>query len=144
MLKLSYKLTSLVLVCVALSGCVSTQVMPLAPNMVRIDTRARGNLGVNQTVPATMKAAATATINAGYSHFKIQDPNLKQGDQYAGSSDFVSLSGSGYNASGWGSSSAEYRPIAAAAITVVMFNARDPQARNAFNAEQVLKQYSQK
>ena len=47
---------------IVIGGCVSTQELPLAPNMVRIDTQARGLLFTGQAVPATMRAAAKATL----------------------------------------------------------------------------------
>jgi hypothetical protein len=47
-----------------LAGCITTQEMPLAPNVVRIDTQAGGLLFIGQTVPQTMRAAARATLAA--------------------------------------------------------------------------------
>src|SRR5215470_10921397 len=55
----------------AAGGCITSQAMPLSPNQVRIDTRAGGLLFVNQTVPTTMREAATQTLRAGYTHFKL-------------------------------------------------------------------------
>jgi hypothetical protein len=48
----------------ALAGCLTTQEMPLAPNVVRIDTQAGGWLFTGQTVPATMRAAAKAVFDS--------------------------------------------------------------------------------
>ena len=56
-----------------LAGCIATQEMPLAPNVVRIDTQAGGLLFTGQTVPQTMRAAANATLQRGYTHFKFAD-----------------------------------------------------------------------
>ena len=67
------------LVAFALAGCLTTQEMPLAPNVVRIDTQAGGWLFTGQTVPATMRAAAKATLDRGYSHFKFTDASMGQG-----------------------------------------------------------------
>src|SRR5258708_31956115 len=67
-----------------LSGCISTQEMPLAPNVVRIDTQSRGLLFTGQTVPTTMRAAAKATLDRGYTHFKFADASLQQGSVVAG------------------------------------------------------------
>jgi len=36
-----------------------------------------------------------------------------------------------------------FRPTSGASVTVTMFKANDPQAKDAFEAEQVLAQYSQ-
>src|SRR4051795_9105164 len=68
----------------ALGGCISTQEMPLAPNMVRIDTQSKGLLFTGQTVPQTMRTAALATINRGYTHFRFADAGLQQGSVVTG------------------------------------------------------------
>ena len=71
----------IVTTCAALSltGCISTQEMPLSPNVVRIDTQSRGLLFTGQTVPQTMRAAAKATLDRGYSHFKFGDARFSRG-----------------------------------------------------------------
>ena len=56
--------------CLVLAGCISTQEMPLAPNMVRLDTQSRGLLFTGQTVPQTMRTAALATVNRGYTRYR--------------------------------------------------------------------------
>lgn len=40
-----------------LGACVSTQVMPVAPNVVQINTQAKGLLYAGKAVPETMTAA---------------------------------------------------------------------------------------
>ena len=136
-------IASVILASAFLGGCVSTQEMPLAPNMVRIDTQAGGLLFVDRAVPETMRAAAKATIDRGYTHFRLVDANLAQGSTYVGSIGNVSgtYGGGGYSA--WGSSTALRRPEARSAATVIMFRANESQARGAFRAEDVLKQYRQ-
>lgn len=42
----------------ATAGCVSTQELPLAPNMVRLDTHASGGLFIGQATGQTMRRAA--------------------------------------------------------------------------------------
>ena len=134
-----------------LAGCISTQEMPLAPNVVRIDTQARGLLFTGQTVPQTMRAAAKATLDRGYSHFKFAEAGLSQGSQVAGvvgnsSSNFNGSYGYGNlsgNSNTFGSATVVRAPTANAAATVIMFHANEPGARGAFDAQQVLKQYSQ-
>ena len=150
----------------ALTGCISTQEMPLAPNVVRLDTQSKGLLFTGQTVPQTMRAAAKATLDRGYSHFKFTDASLQQGSVVAGtigssSTNVVGNStttvngnyGGGFmnanaatagsaTATTFGSSSVIHAPTAGAAATVVMFHANEPGAQGAFDAEQVLKQYS--
>jgi len=132
-----------------LGACISTQEMPLAPNVVRIDTQARGLLFTGQTVPQTMSAAANATLARGYTHFKFADASLGQGSEVAG---VVGSSTTRANATyGYGSASGTATtsgvgtivraPTASAAATVIMFNENDPRAADAFDAQQILKQY---
>ena len=47
---------------VLIGGCVNTQEMPLAPNIVRLDTHASGALFVGHATDVTMQKAAEATI----------------------------------------------------------------------------------
>ena len=134
----------------AVTGCISTQEMPLAPNMVRIDTQAQGLLFTGQTVPQTMRAAATATLNRGFTHFKFADASMNQGSQAVGivSSGNGNFSGSCFGAycsgssNGFSSASVVHAPTSSAAATVIMFKASDPEAKNAFDAEAILKQYA--
>lgn len=159
---LTAAVTSLVL-----SGCISTQELPLAPNVVRIDTKAGGLLFTGQTVPTTMRAAAKATLDRGYTHFKFADASLQQGSVVTGTIGSSSTTGSGSsyttvngnygrgfmnanansvataNANTFGSTAVVRAPTAAAAVTVIMFKATDPAASDAFEAAQVLAQYSQ-
>src|ERR1044072_5065802 len=67
-----------------LAGCITTQEMPLAPNVVRIDTQSRGLLFTGQTVPTTMRASAQATLDRGYTPFKFADASLQQGSLVTG------------------------------------------------------------
>ncbi|HEY4232210.1 MAG TPA: hypothetical protein VGM76_02180 [Lacipirellulaceae bacterium] len=150
-----------------LAGCISTQEMPLAPNVVRIDTQSRGLLFTGQTVPQTMRTAAKATLDRGYSHFRFQDASMNQGSVVAGvvgssqtnfngnattnyngtyGSSFTSGTANTYasgTANTFGSSTVVRAPTASAAATVVMFHANEPGAQGAFDASQVLQQYSQ-
>ncbi|HVI11581.1 MAG TPA: hypothetical protein VM822_01795 [Pseudolabrys sp.] len=139
-----------VLAGLALAGCITTQELPLAPNVVRLDTQSKGLLFTGQTVPQTMRAAAQATLNRGYTHFKFEDASLQQGSVVAGTigSSNTNMSGSyghGFmnaNANTFGSTAVMHAPTAGAAVTVIMFHANEPGAQGAFDAEQVLKQYS--
>jgi hypothetical protein len=155
---------SLALAC---AGCISTQEMPLAPNVMRIDTKSSGLLFTGQTVPVTMRAAAKATLDRGYSHFRFADASVQQGTVIAGTisnsnTNVVGTSatsvngtyGSGYlnasatsfgnaSASTFGSTSVVHAPTAGAGVTVVMFHANEPGAKGAFDAAQVLQRYSQ-
>jgi len=139
------------LLALATVGCISTQEMPLAPNVVRIDTQAGGALFTGQTVPATMRAAAKATLDRGYTHFRFQDASIRQGSVVAGTvgSGNAQVSGTatgGFvnaNASSFDTTTVVRRPTAAAAATVIMFHANEPGARGAFDAREVVAQYSQ-
>src|SRR5271165_2459145 len=73
-----------VLLGVCLSGCVSTQELPLAPNVVRLDTHASGRLFVGQATSQTMRRAAELTLQNGYSHFRLEDAQMSRGSQFAG------------------------------------------------------------
>jgi hypothetical protein len=84
------------LILISMSGCLSTQEMPLAPNVVRIDTQAGGLLFTGQAVPATMRAAANATLTRGYSHFSFAEAGVQQGSVVTGA---VATSNSNYNGS---------------------------------------------
>ena len=143
--------TCTVFLLLALSGCISTQEMPLAPNVVRIDTQSRGLLFTGQTVPQTMRAAAKATIDRRYSHFKLSDASINQGSVVAGvvgnsNSNFSGSYGNGYmsgNSNTFGTANVVRAPTVSAAATVIMFHANEAGAQGAFDAEQVLQQYSQ-
>lgn len=124
-----------------LSACASVQTMPLAPNMVRIDTRARGLIAQSQAVPQTMRTAAKETIDRGYTHFRFADANLGQGEVYAGSIGNVSGSYGQGNYNAWGSSTAINAPVTNAAVTVIMFKANEPGAKGAFNAQEIYLKY---
>ena len=136
---------------IAIGGCVSTQELPLAPNMVRIDTQARGLLFTGQAVPATMRAAAKATLDRGFSHFSFAEAGLQQGSVVTGviGNGTTNMNGSygggviNASSSSFSNSTVMHAPTAGAAVTVIMHHAKDAAAKNAFNAEDILKQYSQ-
>lgn len=144
-------LTGGVLSALMLAGCISTQEMPLAPNVVRLDTQSAGLLFTGQTVPQTMRRAAKATLDRGYTHFKIAEAQMGQGSQVAGvvGSNNTNFSGNyGYGSmsgtsNSFGTASVVRAPTANAAATIIMFRANEPGAQGAFEAEEVLKQYSQ-
>jgi hypothetical protein len=138
-----------ILIAITLAGCISTQEMPLAPNIVRIDTQAGGILFTGQAVPTTMRAAARATLERGYTHFKFAEAGVAQGSVVAGTvsssqGNFNGSYGQGYmsgNASGFGTTNVIRAPTASAVATVIMFHANERGAQGAFEAQQVLKQY---
>jgi hypothetical protein len=136
--------------CLVLAGCISTQEMPLAPNMVRLDTQSRGLLFTGQTVPQTMRTAALATVNRGYTHFRFADAALQQGSVVTGvvgssNGSFGGTCAGGFcsgNSNGFATGSVLRAPTASAAATVIMFHADEAGAKDAFVAEDVLRQYS--
>jgi|SRR5271165_572641 len=140
-----------VLLGVCLSGCVSTQELPLAPNVVRLDTHASGALFAGQATGQTMRRAAELTLQNGYTHFRLEDAQLSHGSQFAGvySSGTGSAFATGYGNAAYvtgyssGFSTPIYRPTIDVGVTVVMFHAGDPGAKNAFDAAEVLRKYSQ-
>lgn len=133
------------------SGCVSTQEMPLAPNVVRLDTHASGLLFAGQASSQTMRRAAELTIQNGYSHFRFDQAQVSQGAQFVGV--YSAASGSAYgntfgnstivNSNATGFSTPIYRPTADVGVTVYMFHADEPGAKGAFDAAEVLRKYSQ-
>lgn len=136
-----------VVVVMSTSGCVSTQEMPLAPNVVRLDTHAAGLLFTGQARSQTMRRAAEVTLQNGYSHFRLEQAEMSHGSQLAGvystSSGFAYGNGDFMTGSATGFATPEYRPTADVGVTVVMFHANEPGAVGAFNAAGVLKKYSQ-
>ena len=90
------------------SACASTQELPLAPNMVRLDISAPTAPLVGEV---TLRRAAELTLQNGYSAFRLTPIYALAFDDFG--------------------------------VTVVMFHASDPGARAAFDAAEVLKEYSQ-
>ena len=68
----------------SIAGCVTTQEMPLAPNVVRLDTQASGLLFAGQATGQTMRRAAELTLQNGYSHFRLEQAQVAQGSELAG------------------------------------------------------------
>jgi hypothetical protein len=131
--------------CAAFAGCVTTQEMPLAPNVVRLDTRAKGALFVGKAGDVTLQRAAQVTIKNGYEFFRLEQPQIGQGSQLAGVSTFGSASiyGSPYGATAFGSgfSTPIYAPTSEIGVTVLMFHPNEAGAKGAFNAAELLKKY---
>lgn len=133
---------------ISLASCVSTQVMPLAPNVVRIDTKASGILFQGRAVPETMTAAAKETLSRGYTHFRFSDAGAGQGSEIIGTSGWgsgsVNAYGNGASFNAFGGTAVNRRPTEGAAATVTMFHADEPGAKGAFDAQQILAQYQPK
>lgn len=130
-----------------ISGCATTNEMPLAPNVVRLDTQASGTMFAGSAGRITLLRAAEATAKRGYTHFRLEQAATSQGQQLAG----VSTSGNGsysgtaygnnvygsYNSSGF--ATPIYAPTANVGVTVVMFKNGEDGAKGAWNAAEVIK-----
>jgi hypothetical protein len=145
------KILSALALGLSIAGCVSTQEMPLAPNIVRLDTHASGVLFAGQATGQTMRRAAELTLQNGYTHFRLEQAQMSQGSQVGGvySSGTSSALATGYgnaifaSGSSSGFSTPIYRPTADVGVTVVMFHAGEAGAKGAFDAKAVLVKYSQ-
>jgi hypothetical protein len=132
------------------SGCIRTQELPLAPNAVRLDTHASGVLFAGQAAQQTLHRAAELTLQNGYTHFRLEQANVAQGSELSGV--YLTDTGSTYgnsastygnsayvNANASGFSTPIYRPKSDIGVTVVMFHAGEPGAKNAFDAAEMLR-----
>ncbi len=144
--------------CLFAAGCIHTEEMPLAPNVVRLDTQASGLLFAGQATSQTMRRAAELTLQNGYSHFRLDQAGLSQGSQLAGvygqSQGVASGQASGmatgslYTGTASGSYSGNslatpiYRRTTSVGATVIMFHEHEPGAKGAFDAAEVLKRNS--
>jgi hypothetical protein len=122
------------------AACVHTNEMPLAPNVVRLDTRASGLLFQGQAAPQTMRRAAELTLKGGFSHFRLSDASTGQGTVSTGG--MINVVPTGYGG-GFATYTPTYAPIEGVGVTVTMYHANEPGAQGAFDAEAVLKQYQQ-
>lgn len=135
-------------------ACVTTQEMPLAPNVVRLDTEARGALFVGQAPKATMKRAAELTLAKGFTHFRFDQAQMGQGSELAGvvmnTTGNASYTPGAYGGTGYGSYSGfstatpVMAPTSHVGVTVIMFHAGEPGATGAFDATAVLKELEAK
>jgi hypothetical protein len=135
------KFLPLLLACLA--GCATTSEMPLAPNAVRLDTRASGLLFVDSAPAITMKKAAEATLSRGYTHFRLEQATTGSGSRLVGIQSSTTGTANVYGNYGTYSGSTFSTPMytrtANVGVTVVMFHANEPGAKNAFNAADVMK-----
>ncbi|WP_353644244.1 hypothetical protein [Mesorhizobium sp. WSM2239] len=141
------KIATSCLMALALAACATTSEMPLAPNIVRLDTQASGLLFVGSAPAITMKRAAETTLARGYTHFRLEQASMAQGRRLAG----MQTHGSGFGTantfggtttgtfSGSSFSTPVYAPTASVGVTVVMFRAGEAGAKGAWDAADVLK-----
>jgi hypothetical protein len=144
--------------CFLTAGCVHTEEMQLAPNVVRLDTKASGLLFTGQAPRQTMRRAAELTLQNGYSHFRFEQAGLSQGSELAGVYSQAQGAGSGQYSgmatgnlyagntsasySGQGSATPIYRRTTSIGVTVIMFHENEPGAKGAFDATEVLQRNS--
>lgn len=130
-----------------LQACATTSEMPLAPNMVRIDTQASGLAFTGSAPSMTMKKAAETTLARGYTHFRLDQVQTSSGRHLAG---VIGNSSGTFNATAYGNTAygrysgtsfgtPVYAPTANIGVTVIMFHAGDPGAQGAWDAREVLK-----
>ena len=139
---------------VLLAACVTTQEMPLAPNVVRLDTQAKGALFVGQAPKATMKRAAEITLAKGFTHFRLGEAQMGQGRELAGVTMNTYGTGTytpgafgrtGYGSySGFSTATPVMAPTSHVGVTVFMLHAGEPGAEGAFDAAAVLKELEAK
>jgi hypothetical protein len=130
-----------------LQACATTSEMPLAPNMVRLDTQASGLAFTGSAPSLTMKKAAETTLARGYTHFRLEQVSTSSGRQLAGvmGNNTGSFNASTFGRSTYGTYSGTsyatpvYAPTANIGVTVVMFHTGEPGARGAWDAADVLK-----
>ncbi len=128
------------------SSCATTSEMPLAQNMVRLDTNASGLIFTSAAGAITMQKAAEATLRRGYTHFRLEQAQTAQGSRFVGMNTYGSgtAQASVYGNTAYGSYSGSsfstpmYAPTAQIGVTVVMFHAKEAGARGAFDAADVL------
>lgn len=130
-----------------LAGCATTSEMPLAPNVVRLDTQASGALFTSSAGAITLKKAAEATLARGYTHFRLDQASTSSGQRFVGmttntfgNGQATAFGNRAYGTfSGTSFSHANYAPTASVGVTVIMFHANEAGARGAFDAAEVLK-----
>ncbi|TBC99000.1 hypothetical protein ELH07_09555 [Rhizobium ruizarguesonis] len=130
-----------------LAACATTSEMPLAPNMVRLDTNASGLIFTSAAGAITMKKAAEATIRRGYTHFRLEQAQTASGSRFVGMNTYGSgtAQASVYGNTAYGTYSGSsfstpmYAPTASIGVTVIMFHANEAGAKGAFDAAEVLK-----
>lgn len=137
---------SVLLSAALVTSCATTSEMPLAQNMVRLDTNASGLIFTSAAGAITMKKAAEATLRRGYTHFRVEQAQTASGSRFVGMNTYGSgtAQASVYGNTAYGSYSGSsfstpmYAPTAQIGVTVVMFHANEAGARGAFDAADVL------
>lgn len=129
----------------ALSACATTSKIDLAPNVVQLGTSATGLISVNNVGETVHKEAAKATIERGYTHYRIISSNSTRGRQLVGMNRTASGQATAttygnttyVSGSGFGTATPIYAQTADVSIIVEMFNSA---VSGSFSAAEVLGQ----
>src|SRR5690606_21028955 len=114
-------------------------------NVYRLESSARGIINVAQAPKQTMRRAAELTLAKGYTHFVLADAGMRSGSRLASvipgtattSGRFVGDRGFAATTS-FSPGVPIYAPTSNIGMTVVMYRANEPGARNALDAREVL------
>ena len=113
--------------------------MPLAPNVVRLDTQAAGLLFTGKVASTTMRRAAEITIAEGLHALPVRTGLHGPGpSEYGGSITTGNANWGNHSLNASAFSTPTYIPTAGVAVTVIMLKSDDPRATDAFVARDVL------
>jgi len=136
------RIAAIIATTLLVSGCITSEEMQVAPNVVQINTMATGNLFVGHAGDVTMQKAAKATLANGYDFFKYQNAQMGGGQQMVGIQSFGSATVTGSPAAATAIGSSFSAPVYAntsqVSATVVMFHAGEPGAKDAFDARAII------
>jgi hypothetical protein len=136
------RIPTLIATILLVSGCIHTEEMQIAPNVVQLDTQAEGALFVGHAGDVTLQRAAKVTLANGYDYFKFQNTQMGSDQQFVGVQSFgsASVNGSTYAATATGSSFSMpvYARTSEVSATVVMFHAGESGAKDAFDARAII------
>lgn len=128
-----------------LAGCVQTQELPLAKNVVRLETQGNGIIGASSATNETLRRAAEVTLKNGYTHFVLADASRSQSERLVGFTPGYSHTNFTYGR-GYGWANTTYtpgQPISAlrtnVGVTVIMMDAKQADRDGGIDASKVLK-----
>lgn len=128
-----------------LSGCVQTQELPLAKNVIRLETQGSGVIGASSASSETIRRAAEVTIRSGYTHFILVDASRSQSERLVGFTPGYSRTNFNYG-QGYGWASTTYtpgQPISSletnVGVTVIMMDAKQAERAGGLDAGKLLK-----
>jgi len=129
-----------------MAGCVSTNEVALAPNVLRIDAEAGGYAYVGKANAAMMKRAAASTLERGYTHFITGNYDRQTGSEVVGMSSnttgFGNTTGLGdtaYHSFNANTQTNVWRaPTEKTSMMIMMFKPEDNIPSHAWDASEVL------